>query len=155
MRRLPVRERRGGSGRAASDDEEREQAGKKVPLDIVFLREDVEPVHGTTAAFSQRIVRRGMREWARPSRRGDGSGADRSRSGRADYVEGVWRSVTVWPRSWLIRLDELPRAERLRDVVVGAHVEAHLLVDVPALGREQDHRDLARLRIGLDGLAHS
>lgn len=22
-------------------------------------------------------------------------GADRSRSGRADYVEGVWRSVTV------------------------------------------------------------
>src|SRR4030065_76955 len=40
-------------------------------------------------------------------------------------------------------LDQLARAERLGDVVVGAHLEADLLVDVTALGREQDDGDVA------------
>src|SRR6516162_4415831 len=34
--------------------------------------------------------------------------------------------------------DELARAERLGDVVVGADLEADLLVDVTTLGRQQD-----------------
>src|SRR5688572_26079645 len=50
-------------------------------------------------------------------------------------------------------LHELPRAERLRDVVVRAHVESQLLIDVPALRGEEDHRGLLRGGVRLDRLA--
>src|SRR5258705_12672206 len=50
-------------------------------------------------------------------------------------------------------LDELSRAERLRDVVVRAHVEPQLLIDIPALGGEEDHRDVLRRGAGFDVLA--
>src|SRR5205823_2951539 len=50
-------------------------------------------------------------------------------------------------------LDELPRAERLRDVVVRSDLEAHLLVDVAALRGEQDDRHVLGLRVRLQALA--
>src|SRR5882672_30209 len=49
---------------------------------------------------------------------------------------------------------QLARAERLRDVVVRADVEAQLLVDVPSLRGKEDHRNVLGRRARLDALAH-
>src|SRR5262245_22054940 len=50
-------------------------------------------------------------------------------------------------------LHQLSGAEGLGDVVVGAHLEAHLLIHVAPLRGEQDHRDVARLLVALERLA--
>src|SRR5438552_2802770 len=57
------------------------------------------------------------------------------------------------PENRVDAFDQLAGTERLRDVIVGADLEADLLIDVPSLGRQQDHRDVARLGLGLEHLA--
>ena len=56
------------------------------------------------------------------------------------------RCATAAPEHRLDPGDELPRAERLRDVVVRADREPDELVDLLGPGRQQDHRDLRRRR---------
>src|SRR5262245_27461312 len=48
--------------------------------------------------------------------------------------------------------DQLARAERLGDVVVGAHFEADLLVHVATLRGQQNDRDLAGAFLGFEQL---
>src|SRR6266576_770671 len=72
--------------------------------------------------------------------------ATRAGRGRPDAVRGLRGGCGTLgyglAQELVDALDQFPRAERLRDVGVRAHIEPQLLIDVPALRGEEDHRDV-------------
>src|SRR2546422_8482758 len=88
----------------------------------------------------RRMPSKGLRPGSAPQR------LPRLRRGRRALGDGLSQELVD-------ALDQLPRAERLRDVVVRAHVKSQLLIDVSALRGEEDYRDVLGRGARLDVLA--
>src|SRR2546429_3213763 len=121
---------------------------------------------GTDPRASRRKVRAGVA--MAPSARGDmpTPGSHRHSGGWAStlgnqreagndgLLSGGRRSLRDGLSEQLVDpFHQLPGAEGLRDVVVRAHVESELLVYVPSLRGEEDHRNVLGRRARLDVLA--
>src|SRR5262245_41592737 len=75
--------------------------------------------------------------------RGPISGEEEKREGFDAGRSGLHSLTARLTEDRVDAFHQLPRTERLRDVVVRAHFESHLLVHVATLRGEKDDRDVA------------